>query len=284
VHRLRSASRRLRSELGAFEGLVEEHWREQVESELKWLTGLLGEVRDLDILLGRLRENARELGLIEVDRNSLAPLFTSVEARGVQTRQRVADSLQSDRFRALVETLDRGSLRPPLAKAAALPCRVVLPAAAKAAWRRLKKSAKDLRNDNPPEEFHEARKRAKRCRYTAELIAPFLGPRAPRAANEFIRLLARVQDSLGEHQDALITASELEIALAEHADDSNLVRDASALLGAQRKQARAARARFFKFWSRLDHKKLRRWMRPRSHGEPTFEEGSVAVRSNGYHI
>jgi CHAD domain-containing protein len=241
-------------------------------------------VRDLDILLGRLREDAREIGLNEVEHNSLAPIFTSVRARRGHAGQRVADSLQSDRYRSLVEMLDQSSLRPPLAKAAALPCGVVLPAAAKAAWRRLKKAARDLRNNDPPGEFHEARKRAKRCRYTAELIAPFLGQRAVNAASKFIRLLARVQDSLGEHQDALITVSELETALAEHADDSNLVRDASALLEGERKRAHDARARFFKFWSSLDHKKLRRWMRPRSHGDTPLEDKPVAARSNGYHF
>src|SRR5262249_49676710 len=136
----------------------------------------------------------------------------------------------------------------------------------------------------PEGEFHEARKRAKRCRYTAELIAPSLGHRALRDASDFIRLTARVQDTLGEHQDALITASQLETALAENAGDSELVQSASALLEQQRKLAREARAKFFKVWSSLDRKKLRRWMKPRSHGEPARAEAAVAVRTNGYHI
>jgi CHAD domain-containing protein len=159
-----------------------------------------------------------------------------------------------------------------------------LPPSAKAAWRTLNKAARDLRSNDPPGEFHEARKRAKRCRYTAELIAPLLGRRALRDASKFIRLTARVQDSLGEHQDALITANELETAMALHADDSTLVQNASALLEEQRKRARAARARFFTIWSRLDHKKLRRWMRPRSQRELPLAEGPVAARTNGYHI
>ena len=54
------------------------------------------------------------------------------------------------------------------------------------------------------------RKRAKGARYTAELIAPLLGRRAARGASEFIRLATKVQDALGEHQDALITIGELE--------------------------------------------------------------------------
>ena len=34
----------------------------------------------------------------------------------------------------------------------------------------------------------------------------------------------------------------------------------------------AARERFFKIWARLDRKKLRRWMRPRSESEPRLDE------------
>ena len=284
VHRLRSASRRLRSELRALADVVDEQWRERVERELKWLTGLLGEVRDLDILLSRLRDSETELELEKGDRQSMSPVFASVEARRAQARRNVADSLESERYRALVEVLKQGAAHPPLAEAAGLACRVVLPPAAKAAWRRLRKAARGLRSNDPAEEFHEARKRAKRCRYTAELIAPLLGRRALRDAGKFIRLTTRVQDSLGEHQDALISANELEAALAEHAEDSALVQNASALLEEQRKRARAARARFFKIWSRLDHKKLRRWMRPRSQGEPSTAERPVAVGTNGYHI
>ena len=140
-----------------------------------------------------------------------------------------------------------------------------MPPAAKSAWRRLRKAARDLRPDDPDDEFHEARKRAKGARYTAELIAPLLGRRAARGASEFIRLATKVQDALGEHQDALITIGELEGALEEFPDDSPLVELATDLREGQRKCARAARARFFKIWSDLDRKKLRRWMKPRCH-------------------
>ena len=96
------------------------------------------------------------------------------------------------------------------------PCRVALPAVAAAAWRRLKKAgARPLRPSDPDAEFHELRKLAKRARYTAELIAPIMGRRAARAAGRFIRLLTQVQDTLGEHQDAVVAAGEIEHALAE---------------------------------------------------------------------
>ena len=272
VHRLRSASRRLRSELRALKDLVVPQWQERLEVDFKWLAGLLGDVRDLDILLARLREASLKFERSDVERPALSPLLQELEGRRARAARGVSDILDSERYRALLATLERAAEHPPLAETAGEACRVALPPAAMAAWHRLRKAARNLTPDDPDEEFHEARKRAKSARYTAELIAPLLGRRAARDSGDFIRLTARVQDTLGEHQDALITMGELEGALSGHADDSALVECAGALVDEQRKRARAARARFFKIWSQLDHKKFRRWMKPR------LTASSVAVR------
>src|SRR5262245_9064819 len=46
IHRLRTTTRRLRSELRAFRSVVDPEWIGPLEGELKWLAGLLGNVRD----------------------------------------------------------------------------------------------------------------------------------------------------------------------------------------------------------------------------------------------
>jgi CHAD domain-containing protein len=284
VHRLRATSRRLRSELRALENVVGAEWREQVEGELKWLAGLLGEVRDLDILLARLRIAASKREGHGAIQQALAPLFAGLEARRTKDAQAVSDGIESERYWTLKKTLEQAADHPPLEDAASEPCRSALPQAATAAWRRLRKAARGLRPSDPDQKFHEVRKLAKRSRYTAELFAPLLGRHAPRAAKEFIGLVGQVQDSLGEHQDALITARELERALEQHADDAPFSQAATCLLEAQRKQARAARAAFFKIWAKLDRKKLCRWMRPPDEPEARRAEGPPAIRHNGYHI
>src|SRR5207253_3109830 len=142
-----------------------------------------------------------------------------------------------------------------------VPCRKALPPLAVAAWRRLEKSARGLRRSDPDEEFHEVRKRAKRARYTAEMIAPALGPAAAKGARRFIRRTTKVQDVLGEHQDAVVAGREVARALADHADDVAFAAAARRLLDSQREAARGARSEFFDVWDKLDHKKSRRWMK-----------------------
>src|SRR5208337_3443063 len=58
VHRLRTSTRRLRSELRTVSDLVDREWGEHLQQELKWLAAELGSVRDLDILCQRLHSAA----------------------------------------------------------------------------------------------------------------------------------------------------------------------------------------------------------------------------------
>ena len=59
IHRLRTTTRRLRSELRAFRDLVAPDWIGPLEGEMKWLAGLLGDVRDLDVLIGPVPQGCR---------------------------------------------------------------------------------------------------------------------------------------------------------------------------------------------------------------------------------
>ncbi len=121
--------------------------------------------------------------------------------------------------------------------------------------------AHDLRPTDPDEPFHKTRKLAKRARYTAEMIAPILGRSTAKGIRRFIRATIRVQDTLGEHQDARVAGQEIATMLAAHPEDSEFARVARQLLDTQNDAAQAARTRFFQEWDKLDRKKLRRWMK-----------------------
>jgi CHAD domain-containing protein len=258
---LRTSTRRLRSELRALKDLVAPGWRERTEDELKWLAGLLGDVRNLDILADRLRKAGSNAELGERGDLALAPLFPTIHARRELAEQALNKALDSQRYRSLLDALRGAAVDPPLLEAAALVCRAVLPHAAAEAWRRLKKAARGLRPSDALEAFHEVRKRAKRVRYTTELVAPVLRRRDERAVRRFIRLTTKIQDSLGEHHDAIDTTREVERAIAGRADDLTFRQAAEGVLETERNTARAARDEFFETWAKLDRKKLRRWMK-----------------------
>jgi CHAD domain-containing protein len=285
IHRVRTSIRRLRSELRAFKELVDGPWRERLEVELKWLAGLLGGVRNLDILMDRLRKYARKQEQRDSSAFALAPFFPAIQARRTDVAQALNNALDGDRYRSLLDTLRGAAEHPPLLDPARLSCRTVLPSAAAAAWRRLKKVARRLRPSDPVETFHELRKRAKRVRYTAELAAPVLRRREIRAAHRFIRLTTRIQDLLGEHQDAIDTTREIEEVLAQHADAPAFLQAAESLLNSQRKSAGSARNDFFELWDKLDRKKLRRWMKKQTGSktkagrEPSAGQVAAPVRS-----
>jgi CHAD domain-containing protein len=171
------------------------------------------------------------------------------------------DALQSQRYRNLLGTLEASIDDLPLKEEALEPCGDVLPALASASWRRLKKGARALEPSDPDSDFHEIRKRAKRARYTAELIAPALGKRVNKEAERFIRVVTRVQDVLGEHQDAIVAATEIEQFLAEHPDDTAFANAAAELIESQQKAAQDARDTFFDVWKKLDRKKSLRWLK-----------------------
>jgi CHAD domain-containing protein len=273
VHHLRTATRRLRSELRAMRSLVEADWRKGIEVELKWLAGLLGGVRDLDILARRLRNNEAPRTQHTADDRSAVPdepggqldsLFESLRARHRCNSQRLRKALQGDRYRRLITSLEASREQPALTSRAAKPCRKVLPSLAVETWKKLRKDARKLDRSDPDTAFHEVRKLAKRARYTAELIAPALGPDSPEQAERFIKLATQLQDVLGEHQDAIVACAELERFLAEEVSDPASKCQVRTMIRQQHGCSDRSRDGFFEIWDKLDRKKSLRWMRPRA--------------------
>jgi CHAD domain-containing protein len=259
IHRLRTATRRLRSELRAFDDWIDPQWSDPFLAELKWVAGLLGQVRDPDVLCARLTKAASESQTIDVQ--ALAPLLEELRARQTRAVQELQAALGSERYHNLLAGIRQAVEHPPLRNEERGSCRKELPPLAADAWDRLKKGARALHMSDPDSEFHEVRKTAKRARYTAELIAQVLGHEAGRGIRRFIRLSNKVQDVLGEHQDAVGASRELTRSLAEHPDNRAFAVAAQRLLDSQADAAQQARSEFFEVWNQLDRKKSVRWLK-----------------------
>ncbi len=270
IHRMRTSTRRLRSELRAVADLVDHAWSEHLEQELKWLAAELGNVRDLDILCQGLRAaapsatgNGQASGspCANAQESTLGPLFIALQDRHAENSRDLCDELQGARYRQLMASLAAAVESPVLKDEARRPCRKALPPLVTAAWRHLRKGGKALEEDSPDADFHHVRKLAKRARYAAELIAPALGSTREKHSQRFIRLTTEIQDILGEHQDATVAISELEKYLAGPPRDSEFSRQVRDLLETRHQIAQATRAKFFKVWKKLDRKKSLRWFK-----------------------
>jgi CHAD domain-containing protein len=198
VHQMRVATRRLRSDLRTFAPFLDEGWSADLRTELGWLAGLLGRVRDADVLLDRLRR--RISSLPDASAAGAASVLDALAGEREAALAELLEALRGDRYVELLDRLVLAVREPPLAEAAAGTAEDVLPEAARDRWHRLAKAAKALGRNPSVHDLHAVRIRTKRCRYAVEAIEPVLGKRA----SSFARDLARLQDRLGELNDAAV--------------------------------------------------------------------------------
>jgi CHAD domain-containing protein len=202
VHKARVATRRLRSDLRTFRPVLEWAWSEPLRAELQWLGRALGQVRDADVLLDALA--ARAAALPDAHQPAAAQLRCTLEAARRRDRDELLETLDSDRYVALLDELVAAADRPRLRDGTGRsPVGVVARRLVAKPQRRFDRHARDLDRRAPDAALHEARKRAKQVRYASEALAPVLGRRARVRARRF----ADVQQVLGEHQDAVVAGA-----------------------------------------------------------------------------
>ncbi|HEY3872433.1 MAG TPA: CYTH and CHAD domain-containing protein [Actinocrinis sp.] len=204
VHRMRVAARRLRSTLQSFGTIVGKAETRHLRDELRWLGRVLGEVRDGEILAGRVEDRLRQVPAELVMGSAAARVQVHFAPLRAAAGRAVLDALDSGRYLALLDELDRLLGDPPLAAAAGQPVGDELPAAAGRAYRRARRRMRHARRAAPGAgreiALHETRKAVKRARYAAEVLRPVSGSRAKRS----VKQMKKLQSVLGEHQDVVI--------------------------------------------------------------------------------
>jgi CHAD domain-containing protein len=207
VHQARVAVRRLRSTIRVFADLFDASQAAHLEEELLWWAGLLGEVRDLDILAQR---QAALLGELPAEL-ILGPVASTIEAELAVRRKQAADAvveaLNSGRFRKLIGLMHHWRSDPPFTPAADVSAAAINPMIKKAkkkASKRLTRAVAVRRDGEPSDDlFHSARKASKRYRYAVEAAQPVWGSKADKIVSERKDL----QDLLGNHQDRIVSAA-----------------------------------------------------------------------------
>jgi CHAD domain-containing protein len=249
VHQARVATRRLRSDLRTFRSLLVPEWDEALRAELKWLGGELGAVRDTEVLLDLLRHQVDRLvpGDHAVGERLLRQLVDRREAQ----RAELLDAMRSDRYAKLLERLVAAANAPALLPEADTPATDVLPALVQKPWKKLRRDVRALADDPPDGDLHHVRIRAKRTRYAAEAMTPALG----KPARRFAKAVAKLQDVLGDHQDAVVAASWLRDA-AKRTDDREEVFVAGVLTGMIRAIEHDTRDAWPAAWKRVRKARL----------------------------
>jgi CHAD domain-containing protein len=252
VHQARVGTRRLRSDLRTFAPLLQEEWLSPLRDELRWLAGVLGAVRDADVLLERLRRQAATLP--EPDTRGLAPIFRRLAKERDQARAELLEALHSPRYVALLDRLVEAADRPAFRKPAKAHAAEVVPGLVAGPWKKLRKAVEALPDDPPPDDLHQIRILAKRARYAAEAAAPLVGKKATALA----KALADLQTVLGDHQDAMVAEAWLRSAFDDADPAASLA--AGELIGVQLAEAAACRAQWRNVWKKAADKKLRSWL------------------------
>jgi CHAD domain-containing protein len=201
IHDTRVAIRRLRSTLRVFGRVIDESAVGDMDGELRWFAGLLGDVRDCQVQRRRfsaaLDDMPEELILGPV-RTRIRNDLQSVE---LPARTRLSEAMDSERYLAMMAVLRRWRTEPPVDENIAI--RTLRKRARRARRKADRRLAAALRSGRDAD-LHRARKAAKRARYAAELCKP-LGKGAKRTIKHY----KQVQSLLGDHQDTVVATEAL---------------------------------------------------------------------------
>lgn len=207
LHDLRVAARRTRSALSQLKGVLPKPISARFNPEFKWLGGVTGPLRDLDVFL--LEIPTYRSMLPEHAVADLEPLESLITSSRRRAHRAVVRGLRSRRFRDLVTDWRRTleSIRLIDSDDAARPVSVLAAERIGKAHRRIVKKGRALADDPPAAALHRLRIDAKKLRYVLEFFKN-LYPSAVIGAR--IAELKQLQDILGGCNDMDVQRHRLE--------------------------------------------------------------------------
>ena len=201
----------MRSDLKTFEPLLDAEWSTGLRAQLEGLIDELGAVRDIDVLGVKLRDVVDHHP--EINTDAADRVLHQVRLQRRRNRRRLLRYLNDERTIELLDHLVAASTEPATLPRADRPARDVMPKLVRKRWRRLDHAIDGLGRHPQPSDLHAVRILAKRLRYAAEAVEPAAG----KQAKKFAKDTAKIQDALGELNDAAVTGEWL-TTVAERVD------------------------------------------------------------------
>ncbi|MCC9145822.1 MULTISPECIES: CHAD domain-containing protein [unclassified Arthrobacter] len=247
IHKMRVATRRLRSALSSYRSTMDPEPGNTLREELRWLAGVLGQARDAQVMRHRLQQLIAD----EPGDLVMGPVAARVDEELLyeyrQAYGQIREALHSRRYFQALDALEAlvdgpswtGTAREPAGPASARMIR----RDRKRLHRRVR-AARTQEGEAYAEALHDARKDAKRLRYAAEVW----GLVQPKEAKVMVDAAEHVQKILGEHQDSVVTQGYLRRmgATASAAGENGFTY--GRLHALEQVRARAAQERFDHAW------------------------------------
>lgn len=203
IHDTRVAIRRVRSTLRVFAKVLDTSEIGDMDTELKWFAGLLGDVRDCQVQRSRFGEVLNGMP----DELILGPVKSRIDdhlhAIELPAREDIAEAMGSVRYQSMMAALRRWRAEPPIAGAVTTG---TLRRRARRAQRKADRRLLAALESGDDTMLHRARKAAKRARYAAELCKSLgKGTRSKRTIKHY----KQIQSLLGDHQDTVVACEML---------------------------------------------------------------------------
>ena len=201
LHKMRVSTRRLRAALRAYQCCFNKRTRDYLQSNLRWLAGVLGEVRDMDVQLLQLDDRSKALG--QTPQEGWEHLRGVLEQRRELALEHMRLALDSDRYERLCQRAPAAFEAAPRRPHAHPGRRAVASHAEDLITRRARqfaRAARKCKKEPRPRRVHGLRIRSKKLRYTCEFFASLYRP----SYRAQVKRLVRFQDVLGLFNDSVV--------------------------------------------------------------------------------
>ena len=255
LHDFRVAVRRTRAALSQIKRVFPDDRTLYFKQEFRWLGGLTGPTRDLDVYLLKMPDYRRDLPAAA--QHDLRPLEAYLATKQRREQRRLAKGLTSPRYRKLIadwRAFLESDEAPPLPDNAAVPIRDLASERIRKIYRRVLKQGLAIDDASPAERLHDVRLECKKLRYLMEFFRSLY---ARSEVDGAIKALKRLQDNLGDFNDYEVQQASLgelaeELAARPGCSAGTLLamgRLQSRLAEGRRRERDAFKARFDEFAS-----------------------------------